>query len=362
MKKPDIFVSKQNKNYVLSFKYNEALVRAVKSLPIRTYNPNKKIWIVPAEAYTQELLERHLGYAARIVYNSADNNTEKAHDSIIKNRLTECSRYLTRQRYSPNTVKNYIHHIKQFLQYHLKHHSLDGSEIKADYVIEYFDYLVNIKKVGASYQNIAVNSIKFYIETITGGKMPAISMRPRREKHLPLVLSEKEVTAIIKAISNKKHRAVVTLIYSGGLRVSEAVNVKLHDIDLNRGLISIRQSKSKKDRQVPLSQRFRIVLKEYLKEYKPKAYLFEGQKGGKYSVKSIQNIFSNACKKANIEKPATVHTLRHSFATHLLEKGTDLRVIQELLGHSSSKTTEIYTHVSSRLVSSIRSPLDYLDI
>ena len=155
---------------------------------------------------------------------------------------------------------------------------------------------------------------------------------------------------------------VIALIYSAGLRLSEAVNLRLQDIDRTREVITIKAGKGKKDRQVPLSEKIVVMIHTYLNEYNPKEYLFEGQKGGKYSVKSVQNIFQKALQKADIKKKATVHTLRHSFATHLLEKGTDIRVIQEILGHASTKTTEIYTHVSTRTISSIRSPLDDLDI
>lgn len=150
------------------------------------------------------------------------------------------------------------------------------------------------------------------------------------------------MAAILGQIENIKHKCILSLIYSAGLRISEAIHLKLHDIDRTRGLITIRQSK--------------------LEAHRPRKYLFEGQSGGLYSDRSIQNILKNACHKAGITKHTTVRTLRHSFATHLLEKGTDLRYIQEILGHSSSKTTEIYTHVSKKMIGTIRSPFDDLDI
>lgn len=162
------------------------------------------------------------------------------------------------------------------------------------------------------------------------------------KKCLPTVLSEQEVAAILGQIENIKHKCILSLIYSAGLRISEAIHLELRDIDRTRGLITIRQSK--------------------LEAHKPRKYLFEGQSGGLYSDRSIQNILKNACHKAGITKHTTVRTLRHSFATHLLEKGTDLRYIQEILGHSSSKTTEIYTHVSKKMIGTIRSPFDDLDI
>lgn len=188
------------------------------------------------------------------------------------------------------------------------------------------------------------------------------SLRPKRERPLPLVLSIREVERILSAASNIKHRLTILLICSAGLRVSEAVNLELKNIDYERRIITVREGKGKKDRQVPLSAKLEKLLSEYFRQYKPGRYLFEGQKGGKYSVRSIQTVFRNAREKAGIEKPASVHSLRHSYATHLIEAGTDLRIIQELLGHSSSKTTEIYTHVSARSIAGVRSPADDLDI
>ena len=192
--------------------------------------------------------------------------------------------------------------------------------------------------------------------------MPDCSLRPKKEQPLPLVLSPGEVGAILSTVKNTKHRLALLLIYSAGLRVSEAVNLELKEIDYAQKIITIRQGKGKKDRQVPLSVKLETLISEYFREYSPGRYLLEGQKGGKYSVRSIQAVFYRACRSAGIRKPATVHSLRHSFATHLLEAGTDLRIIQELLGHRSSKTTEIYTHVSSRTIAGIRSPADDLDL
>ena len=185
--------------------------------------------------------------------------------------------------------------------------------------------------------------------------------RPRREKTLPNVLSKEEVKAILEAPKNLKHRAMLALIYSCGLRRGELLKLTKESIDSKRMVVIIRQAKGKKDRIVPLSSKILILLRDYYKSYRPKEYLFEGQDGGKYSEKSLENVLKQALSKVGIEKPVTLHWLRHSFATHLLEGGTDLRYIQELLGHRSSKTTEIYTHVSTKNLKNIRSPFDDLD-
>ncbi len=183
--------------------------------------------------------------------------------------------------------------------------------------------------------------------------------RPKKQKKLPTVLSSEEVSKILNELKNEKHQAIMYLIYSSGLRIGEAINLRVTDIDSQRMLIRVRQGKGRKDRYTVLSQVALEVLRKYSKKYRPFDWLFPGGDIGSHiSERTVQKIFERAKESAGIKKEATVHTLRHSFATHLLEGGTDLRFIQELLGHSSSKTTEIYTHVTERSVRSIQSPLD----
>ncbi len=185
--------------------------------------------------------------------------------------------------------------------------------------------------------------------------------RPKRAKVLPNVLSKEEVKKILDAHSNLKHKAMLSMIYSCGLRRSELLNLKFSDIDSKRNIVLLKNAKGKKDRIAPLSPKILAMLRTYYKEYKPKNWLFEGQKQGEqYSEKSLQSVLKQALQKVGITKPVTLHWLRHSYATHLLESGTDLRYIQELLGHSSSKTTEIYTHVSTKNIQQIKSPFDDL--
>ena len=185
--------------------------------------------------------------------------------------------------------------------------------------------------------------------------------RPKRAKLLPNVLSKEEVKAILNAHSNIKHKMMLSLIYSCGLRCGELRVLKPVHIDSKRNIVLLKNSKGQKDRIVPLSPFILEMLRDYFKIYKPKTYLFEGQNPGElYSEKSLQSVLKQALQKAKITKPATLHWLRHSYATHLLESGTDLRYIQELLGHNSSKTTEIYTHVSTKNIQQIKSPFDDL--
>jgi len=190
----------------------------------------------------------------------------------------------------------------------------------------------------------------------------SLNINLRKPSVLPTVLSAKEISKILEVTNNLKHKTILVLIYSAGLRLGELVNLEIGDIDSESMKIHIREAKGKKDRYVMLSEKVLQLLREYYRKYKPERYIIEGQNGGKYSPKSVQSVFKRALKKAGIRKKATVHTLRHSFATHLLDEGTDIRYIQELLGHKKLETTQIYTHVSSYSINKIKSPADNLKI
>jgi len=263
-------------------------------------------------------------------------------------------------RYSPRSIATYLNATKQFfLHFPAKH----PNDIRTDDIEAYQHHLAAARKASNSYLNQVVNAVRYYYINVVGdGRRVTFIERPRSERKLPSVLSEEEVTAILRSVDNLKHQCILMLIYSAGLRLGELINLRRTDIIPERKQIVIRGGKGRKDRITLLSPKVLAKLDAYLEEYRPKVYLFEGQNGGAYSDTSVQAIFKQAKAKAGITAPATVHTLRHSFATHLLEKGTDLRYIQSLLGHSSSKTTEIYTHVSTKAIGKIRSPLDDLDL
>jgi integrase/recombinase XerD len=273
--------------------------------------------------------------------------------------IDKFKRWLLSKRYSANTVKTYTECLRAFLTYF---RDKTSSEITNDDVILYNnDYILN-NKLSPSYQNQIVNAIKLYFKTIKDISIEIDKIhRPKREKLLPNVLSKEEVKLILTAHSNLKHKVMLSMIYSCGLRRSELLNLKFADIDSNRNIVIIRQSKGKKDRIAPLSPKILEMLREYYTACKPRVWLFEGNtKGEPYADQSLQSVLKLAVQKVGINKPVTLHWLRHSYATHLLESGTDLRYIQELLGHSSSKTTEIYTHVSTKNLQMIRSPFDDL--
>ena len=217
--------------------------------------------------------------------------------------------------------------------------------------------------LSVSFQRGLVGALKLFYSQCGDTIMDIEKLQsPFKESRLPDVLSKEEVQKIINASNNSKHKALLSIIYSCGMRIGEALSLKINDIDKQRKLIKIRLAKGKKDRYVPYSDKLRLLLRKYYDDWKPKEYLFEGQYGGPYSEGSAAKVLQHAVAKCNIKKHVTLHTLRHSFATHLLEAGTDIRYIQELLGHSNPKTTMIYTHVSSKKISEIKSPLDDLDI
>jgi len=273
--------------------------------------------------------------------------------------LSQFKQYLNYRRYSPNTIKTYTDALEVFFRYH--HEQLPQNLGVSD-VIDFNNGYILENNLSASYQNQVINALKLFYRNRFNRIMDLDNLeRPRREKRLPNVLSKQEIKAILEAPTNLKHRAMLSLMYACGLRRSELLGLTLKDVLSDRNLLFIRQSKGKKDRVVPISDKIIDMLREYYKAYKPKTWLFEGQEQGTcYSERSIQLVLKHALVKAGNTKPVSLHWLRHSYATHLLESGTDLRYIQELLGHSSSKTTEIYTHVSTKNLQQIRSPFDDL--
>jgi len=270
--------------------------------------------------------------------------------------LKKYKELLIQKRYSNNTQRIYCNYFKDFNSY-FKDNELD--KLTTEQINNYILDLIQSKKISISQQNQRINAIKFYYEKILGRNKQYYALhRPNKEHKLPKVLSKNEVKKILTSSNNLKHHCILLLIYSAGLRRSELINLKVSDINSDRMIVNIVNAKGKKDRISLLSENTLKLLREYYKKYKPANYLFEGMKGGKYSPTSVAKILKKAALKAGLQKNVTPHMLRHSFATHLLEQGTDLRYIQELLGHNSSKTTEIYTHVSKKAIAKIKNPVD----
>lgn len=328
------------------FEKDAALIAWIKTFPGARWSQTKVYWHLPDNDENR----RKLGIPLL---------AELSPNEEGMRGLESFKRWLRSKRYSENTIKTYSEALKSFLVfYRLK----DLNEIDNDDVIQYnTDYILK-NSLSSSYQNQIVNAIKLFFKT-TQNRVIAIEKihRPMRAKVLPNVLSKEEVKAILEAHSNLKHKTMLSLIYSCGLRCGELLALQPVHIDSKRNIVLLKNSKGKKDRITPLSQKILNMLREYFIVYKPKVYLFEGQTSGQpYDSRSLQMVLKQALVKAKISKPVTLHWLRHSYATHLLESGTDLRYIQELLGHNSSKTTEIYTHVSTKSIQQIKSPFDDL--
>lgn len=337
---------REENRIAVQFEKNSALINRIKEFEDARWSTKKSVWHLP-DTYENRDHFKIIQYE----------NTIPSIEGIEQ--MHKFNQWLSSKRYSPNTIKTYTEALKSFLVFYREKSIKD---ITNDDIIIYNNEYLLKKKLSASYQNQIVNAIKLYFRTVQETKIDVEKIhRPKREKILPNVLSKQEIKSILDAHSNLKHKAMLSIIYSCGLRRSELLNLKLIDIDSKRYIVNIRQAKGKKDRITPLSLKILELLREYYKVHKPVKYLFEGiELGTIYSEQSLQSVLKQALEKAKIKKPVTLHWLRHSYATHLLESGTDLRYIQELLGHNSSRTTEIYTHVSTKSLQQIKSPFDDL--
>lgn len=262
------------------------------------------------------------------------------------------------KRFSSNSMNTYVNAFRQFL---LHFHDDDIDKLSEKQIEQYINIQVIQKKISASYQKQLVASIKFWFIHILGRKIQLDYLYPdRSEFKIPNIFSQQDIKKILSTCENIKHKSILATIYACGLRLSELTNLMIRDIDSSAMTVTVRHGKGNRDRVIVLSEKLLILLRFYFKSYKPKSYLFEGQGGGKYSERSVQLILKQTLLKANINKPGSVHTLRHSYATHLIEQGTDIRFVQELLGHKNIKTTLIYTHLTDGAKRKIKSPLDNL--
>lgn len=337
----------------ITFPYRKDWVAEIRQWKGAIWAPRLRCWHIPDNAYYRQLLGLEAKPEAFETGISEKLSAEKT--AYIRQFI----RYMRSKNYSPQTIKTYAEAISCFLQYFPAKETIAISNLD---VIDFNNDYIIAKNLSYSYQNQLVNAIKLFYGSMLGAAIDIEKVhRPRKIKKLPNVLSKEEVKRILHALVNLKHRTMLSLIYSCGLRCSELLHLTITDIDAKRNLLLIKQAKGFKDRVAPLSNKTIQLLRDYYLAYKPKHYLFEGQyPNTAYDQRSLQQVMKSAVRKAGIPKPATIHWLRHSYATHLLESGTDLRYIQTILGHSSSKTTEIYTHVSTRNIQNITTPFDDL--
>jgi integrase/recombinase XerD len=285
-------------------------------------------------------------------------NVNMVADKNAEHPLQIFAREMRLRNYSERTIATYTSLLKMFIE-DCNTKSID--ETNSNIVKQYIENKVSKGDYSFSFQNQLINSLKLYYQWIHHIRLENISLpRPKRPKVLPDVLSKEEVKKLLDVTINPKHKIALSLIYACGLRRSELLNLKITDIDSKRMVIWIRAGKGQKDRFTPLPEPLLLMLREYWKAYKPKLWLFEGQWGEQYSGQSLHNVFKNALHTAKINKDVSLHNLRHSYATHLHEAGTDIYYIQQLLGHKHVKTTEIYTHISKKKLEKIRSPFEDL--
>lgn len=272
--------------------------------------------------------------------------------------LDKLERWITLKQYSYHTLKSYRSAFRKYLFFY---NDKNPTTLTKEDILTYLHYLVKEKGISETAQNTVINAIKCYYEKVLNQPKTVYEiMRPKKKRSLPNVLSKDEIRQILEACPNLKHRTILVAIYSGGLRLGEVLRLRLEDIQRKQGKLRIVGSKNKKDRYTLLSNQFLLILEQYYRAYRPSYWLFEGADKGPYSPSSVQQIFRKATAKAKVGSHATLHTLRHSFATHLLEQGVDIRYIQELLGHSSIETTVIYTHVAQNHLKNIVSPIDHI--
>lgn len=343
------------------FPYDERVISLLKAIPGHRWEPRERAWTFPRTSAVLDALRKVFGPQLQIASKlsavpsspvSPPTSAASSEDPVLL-----LQREMRLRNYSHKTIKAYRSCVRSLVAYAAGRplETLTGGDLRS-----YLLRLMEAENRSAAFVNQVINAMRFlfvevYKRPLVLGEIP----RPRKERTLPTVLSQEEVKAIFDAAGNLKHRCLLMLVYSAGLRVGEVIRLQPEDIDAERMMIHIRGAKGKKDRYTMLSPAVWEVLQEYYRRYVPSRYVFEGQEVGKqYGIRSAQKIFETAVAAAGIAKSVSIHSLRHAFATHLLEQGTDLRFIQELLGHASSKTTEVYTHVSKRNLGQIRSPVD----
>lgn len=351
-------------------------IEIVKNIPGRKWESEGKYWCIP---YAKDSLKRlwqligqqHLQYSFDINSNIPDEfmveRKQKIKTAKFKlndmqqKAITALEDRLLIERCSWRTIKSYRSHLRNLL---LTYPNEKPSNIKAEKIQAYILKQIKTKKISESTQNQLINALKAFYERVCNqtDKVKSFIRPKKKPKKLPNILSKQEVENLLKCIQNIKHKAMLSLIYAAGLRKGELINLRKKDILFSRKCIFVKNAKGKKDRIVMLSPKIENMLHQYIKIHSPKYWLFEGQTRGQYSETSLQNIFTKAKRKSDVNPYITIHGLRHSFATHLHEAGVPLNGIKDLLGHNSIKTTEIYLHLSNKFLQQIQSPLDFLNL
>jgi integrase/recombinase XerD len=373
-----------NENTAVVFNYNTDLSNTIKKIKDARWSQTHKCWYLPLGRQHYDLLKNAVSEKAIINDTALRNYLQQkkavkpllTREKVSKQRsllliqhplndvnleaFTQYQAMLQLKGYSVNTIKNYsneFHFMLRLLG------SINVTELNKHHIHSYLLWLLQKKKYSEAHLHTTVNAIKFYFEKLLKRESEFFDLpRPKKPELLPDVLSQTQIARLFKSITNLKHKTLIMTCYAAGLRVSEVVNLKIRDIDSERMMIHIRAGKGKKDRMIPLSEVLLKTLREYFKQYRPREFLFEGENKSAYSTRSAQLVLAAAKKRAGIFKKGSIHSLRHSYATHLMESGIDIRFIQEALGHNSLNTTIRYTHVSQRNIGKIGSPLDKIQL
>ncbi|MTE26421.1 tyrosine-type recombinase/integrase [Winogradskyella sp. ZXX205] len=359
-------VHKGQSHIGLRFRYNEDLLNIIRDIPLARWSKTHRIWYLPYSDKNIELIHNCFKKDAiidskglskqAVVLDKKKQKRQRQLSEEQKLLLNNFYKYLRGKRYSKSTIDTYTFFVADFIEFH-NNKAVDQLTNRD---VELFIETVFIQRnYSISTQRQFISALKLFIVFEPATHINSLELlRPNKDKKLPNVLSQEEVLDLIRHTKNLKHKTITTLLYSCGLRISELLNLKLSDIDTDRKQLYVKNSKGRKDRVVSLANTILPVLKTYYMNYKPKQYLFEGSNGKKYSHESVRQFIRRNSKKAQIKKVVTPHTLRHSYATHLLENGVDIRYIQSLLGHSKPETTMIYTHVRRKDLMDIMNPLD----
>jgi integrase/recombinase XerD len=352
----------------LEFPYDFELKELVKGFPECRWHVKERVWAVPyTPTQVTELLQFFKGKKIWLDYSQVQkvDLPEKHPDLVplndyLQGEIRRFQDWLRNMRYSESTIKNYSEVVTVFFRF--LDNKAPATITNEDLEVFNRDYIIR-RKYSASYQSQVINGVKLYFGVLEDRQLnPDIIKRPKQPKTLPNVLSREEIMDILQVLTNLKHRFMLLLLYSCGLRKGELLNLRVPHMQPDRGIILVKQGKGKKDRIVRFPETLKGPFRDYLKAFDPKNYVIEGKNGGQYSEQSLAEVVHKAVEKAGVKKPVTPHWFRHTYATHLHEGGTDIRYIQELLGHKSSKTTEIYTHVSNRKIKEIKSPIEDMDL
>ncbi|MBQ0768728.1 MAG: site-specific integrase [Bizionia sp.] len=358
---------KNERQFFIRFRYNQEFISVLRKIDGAKWSSTLKSWYIKCTPSHKDAIYEAFSGIAHIEYKNtfeakSDNRTrfpekrERVLSLENRNLLNGFYKYLVGKRYSKSTIDTYIFFVADFVEFQ---HEKDLTLLTGRDVELFVETVFIKRKYSVSTQRQFISAIKQFTCYYPDTQISNLELtRPRKSKILPTVLSQEEMITIIRCTKNLKHRAILALIYSCGLRISELIQLKLENINIQRKQLLIRTAKGRKDRYVTLADSFLPLLHNYLITYRPQIYFVEGNKGSMYSASSVRKFLTKSCAEANIKRRITPHTLRHSYATHLLESGVGLRHIQELLGHAKPETTMIYTHVARKDLLDISSPLD----